>query len=98
MRTIYVEGNIIFETGVSWVRKIGAFREKRYKAMADEVVIGDLFINKDNRTRSYIEYMAMKDVVCYGAADGNCRFLTNPNDIIENYRNNNELVKEFAMV
>lgn len=40
----------------------------------------------------------MKDVVCYGAADGNCRFLTNPNDIIENYRNNNELVKEFAMV
>lgn len=44
MRTIYVEGNIIFETGVSWVRKIGAFHEKRYKAMADEVVIGDLLL------------------------------------------------------
>ena len=97
-KVVFVCGNLIFKSGYSWAKSLGAYWSEDMKSHAMEIIEGDLIITKDNKTKSFVEYFAQEDIIAYGIGNGDCRFLRYPQEIFNEYRENISLIEEFEKV
>ncbi len=96
MSTIYVEGNLIFKSGISWSKNLVAYCDEKDKLKANEIIKGDLVITDKNITKSYDEYLVRDEIECISPNGDNAYCLPNPYYTFKNYRDNISLIEKFG--
>lgn len=92
---IFVEGNIISRSGHHVMKEWLAIAGEDYKSRADEVINGDLILEKDFSTLPYCTFAARGDICC---TNSNIEILDSPELIVSNFREEVSKNKELAKI